>query len=225
MSVHLLIGAVLFFGGHVVLSSPVLRPALVDRFGERGFAGVYAGLALLGLAWLIYGYSASDGAALWGGQGLAIAPLLAMAPAALLFVGAFSQKNPTAMGQAGSLSPGLARGMQRVTRHPFLWAVALWAASHLIANGDAASLVLFGGMLALALYGTGEIDRKMRARNPARWAEFAAVTSNLPFAAIASGRNRFVWSEIGWWRLALAALLYAVLIGAHPHVIGVSPVG
>jgi uncharacterized membrane protein len=37
-----------------------------------------------------------------------------------------------------------ARGIQRVTRHPFLWGVAVWAFVHLIANGDVASLMLFG---------------------------------------------------------------------------------
>ena len=80
-------------------------------------------------------------------------------------------------------------------------------------------------MLALALFGMREIDRKARRRDPIGFAAFEARTSVLPFAAIAEGRNRLVWSEIGWWRLALAALLYAILIGAHPHVIGVSPLG
>jgi uncharacterized membrane protein len=103
--------------------------------------------------------------------------------------------------------------------------MALWAAGHLAANGDLPSLVLFGGMLALALFGMRAIDRKARRRDPVGFAAFEARTSVVPFAAIAAGRNRLVWSEIGWWRLALAALLYAVLIGAHPHVIGVSPLG
>ena len=224
-SVHLLIGAILFYGGHVLLAWPRLRLALVGRLGERGFRALYSTLALVGLVWLIYGYATAAREFWWGGLDLAIVPLLALAPAVLLLVGAFSQKNPTAVGQAGSVSPEAARGIQRITRHPFLWAVALWAASHLVVKGDFPSLVLFGGMLALALYGAREIDRKTCVRNPAAWAEYAAITSNLPFAAIAAGRNRLVWSEIGWWRVALAALLYAVMIGAHPYVIGVSPVG
>jgi uncharacterized membrane protein len=57
------------------------------------------------------------------------------------------------------------------------------------------------------------------------FAAFEARTSMVPFAAIARGHNRLVWSEIGWWRLAIAALLYAALIGLHPLVIGASPVG
>jgi uncharacterized membrane protein len=146
-----------------------------------------------------------------------------MAPASLLYVGAFSQRNPTSVGQ--SADADAARGIMRITRHPFLWAMALWAAGHLAVNGDASSLVLFGGILALSLIGMRAIDGKSRRRDPVGFAAFEARTSVVPFAAIAQGRNRLVWSEIGWWRVAMAALLYAALIGLHPHVIGVSPVG
>jgi len=84
---------------------------------------------------------------------------------------------------------------------------------------------LFGGMLALALFGTAGIDRRSRERDPVNWTSFAAVTSNIPFAAIVSGRNRLVWSEIGWGRVVAAVALYVALILAHPYVIGVSPLG
>jgi uncharacterized membrane protein len=114
-----------------------------------------------------------------------------------------------------------ARGIQRITRHPFLWAVVLWAVGHLVVNGNFPALVLFGGMLALALFGAAGVDRRSRERDPVNWISFAAVTSNIPFAAILSGRNRMVWSEIGWGRVLAAVLLYVVLILAHPNVIGV----
>jgi uncharacterized membrane protein len=222
-SVHLWAGALIFFGGHVLLSSAPVRPRLIEAAGERGFLALYSTVALIGLIWLGYGYAVSPGEVWWGGPQLAAIPVVLMAPAALLYVGAFSQRNPTSVGQ--SADANAARGILRITRHPFLWAMALWAAGHLAVNGDAPSLVLFGGILALSLIGMREIDRKSRLRNPAGWAEFAAQTSVLPFAAIAQGRNRLVWSEIGWWRIGLAALLYAALIGLHPFVIGASPVG
>jgi uncharacterized membrane protein len=224
-SLHLLIGAVLFFGGHAILSAPALRPVLVDRLGERGFTMLYATLALIGLAWLIYGYAVTPRQRWWGGPELAIVPLVLMAPASLLLVGAFTQKNPTAIGQAATLSSAGARGIQRITRHPFLWAVVLWAVGHLVVNGSLPGFVLFGGMLALALFGTFAIDRKSRERDSVSWAAFAARTSNIPFAAIVAGRNRLVWSEIGLGRVALAVALYVALFLAHPYVIGVSPLG
>lgn len=220
---HLLIGAAIFFGGHLLLSSGPVRPRLMAALGERGFLALYSTVALVGLVWLGYGYALAPSEPWWGGPALAVVPLVLMAPAALLYVGAFSQRNPTSVGQ--SADGEAARGIVRITRHPFLWAMALWAIGHLIVNGDFPSVVLFGGILALAFIGMGEIDRKTRARDPESWAAFEARTSVVPFAAIAQGRNRLVWSEIGWWRLALAAALYAALLALHPFVIGVSPVG
>jgi uncharacterized membrane protein len=220
---HLLIGAAVFFGGHLLLSSGPVRPRLVAALGERGFLGLYTGVALVGLVWLGYGYAVAPREPWWGGPKLAVVPLLLMAPAAILYVGAFSQRNPTSVGQSADAEA--ARGILRITRHPFLWAMALWAIGHIAVNGDFPSLVLFGGILALAFIGMGAIDRKTSERDPGGWAAFSAQTSVVPFAAIAEGRNRLVFSEIGWWRLALAAALYVALLGLHPFVIGVSPMG
>jgi uncharacterized membrane protein len=127
---HLWIGAVLFFGGHAILSSPALRPVLVSRLGQRGFTMLYSTLATIGLVWLIYGFAVAPSQRWWGGPELAIVPLVLMAPASLLLVCAFTQKNPTAVGQGINMSAADARGIQRITRHPFLWAVVLWAAGH-----------------------------------------------------------------------------------------------
>src|SRR2546429_8678386 len=85
----------------------------------------------------------------------------------------------------------IARGMVRVTRHPFLWGVALWSLVHLIMNGDQASVILSGSLLLLALGGTVAIDAKRRRKFGDAWTQFAQTTSSVPFAAILSGRNIF----------------------------------
>jgi uncharacterized membrane protein len=110
-----------------------------------------------------------------------------------------------------------------VTRHPGNLSIALWAAAHLAANGDAASGVFFGGLLLLAAAGPALIDRRRRAGGDAAWARFEAVTSVVPFAAILAGRNRFVPGELGWKRVAVALALYAALIWVHPWLFGVRP--
>jgi len=56
----------------------------------------------------------------------------------------------------------------------------------------------------------------------AAWEPFAAQTSIVPFAAIAAGRNRFSPGEIGAWRWGAALVVYALLLGGHAHIIGVS---
>jgi uncharacterized membrane protein len=107
--------------------------------------------------------------------------------------------------------------MVRITRHPFLWGVALWASVHLIINGDLASLILFGSLLLLAVGGTLSIDAKRRRNGGEQWIKFAEVTSDVPFAAIAAGRNRLgpALAEIGSWRFLAAILAYAVAFYLH----------
>ena len=87
---------------------------------------------------------------------------------------------------------------------------------HVLARGDLASLVFFGGFVALAGLGTVLIDARKARSLGADWQGFAAVTSNVPFGAIAGRRNRFVFGEIGWKRLGAALAAYVVLLLRAP---------
>jgi uncharacterized membrane protein len=129
---------------------------------------------------------------------------------------------PASVAQEGRLAQP-PEGIVRVTRHPFLTGVGLWALVHLIGTGDAASLVFFAVWAVVALAGTVSIDKKRRRLFGAAWEPFAAQTSIVPFAAIAAGRNRFSLGEIGAWRWGIAIVAYALMLGGHAHVIGVSP--
>jgi uncharacterized membrane protein len=104
--------------------------------------------------------------------------------------------------------------MLRITRHPFLWGVAIWSAFHLLANGDEASAIFFGSFLVLSLAGTSSIDAKRKRKAPEDWNRFAAVTSNVPFAAILAGRNRLSIGELMTWRQLVAI---AVFLGVFLH--------
>ena len=146
-----------------------------------------------------------------------------MPPALLLLVGGYSQPNPTAVMQAGAAAKR-PRAILAITRHPIMWGIGLWALAHLPANGDAASLILFGSIAVLALLGTLALDTRKRRDWGERWPAFAAVTSNLPFAALAAGRTRLELADLGWWRIALALALYAAFLVLHPLVIGVPAV-
>src|SRR5262249_1108477 len=116
------------------------------------------------------------------------------------------------------------RGIQRVTRHPMLWSFALWAAVHIIGNGDSAAIVFFGAFLVTALAGMPSIDAKLARRDPATWQALAAATSIVPFGAIVEGRNRSDPREMGWRVPLIGVVAWAVVLRLHPWLFGMAPV-
>jgi uncharacterized membrane protein len=120
-------------------------------------------------------------------------------------------------------SEDAARGIIRVTRHPVMWAIMLWSAAHVLAIGSLQAVIFFGGLLVLAAAGTTLQDARKAKTLGEDWARFAALTSNLPFLAVAQGRNRVVWREIGWWRPAAGLAAFAALLWLHAWLFGVRP--
>jgi uncharacterized membrane protein len=227
--IDLVAAALVFILMHLLIAGTRVRDALVARIGQGPYMGLFSLASVVVLAWLIFAFGAarSDPAAgmVWASPpALRWVQLVLQFLAFLLVVPGLTTPNPTSVAQQDRVErPDAVRGMLRITRHPFLWGVAIWAFGHLLVNGDAAGMVLFGSLLALALFGTVSIDAKRRRALGEKWDTFAAQTSNIPFAAIAAGRQTLNLGEIGWWRIALAVVLYAVLFAAHPYAFGVSP--
>ncbi len=224
----LALAAAFFVGGHFLVSSTGLRPILIGVLGERRYLGLYSLVAILLFLWLLLSYVTAPYVTLWEAPGWAAwLPIIVMPFTLLLLVAGLTQPNPTAVAMPGGAGEAQRRaaaspqGILAITRHPMLWAFGLWGLSHAPANGDAASLILFGSMAVLALGGTIAIDARKRRNAGADWERLAAATSNLPFAALCAGRARIALGEIGWWRPALALVLYALLLALHPLVIGV----
>jgi len=210
-----------FLAAHFVTSTP-LRPALVRSVGEKAYIGLYSLAAFATLGWMIWAYSRAEPRPLW--PGLRLIPALVMPFAFTLLACGLLARNPTLVGADRLLkSPDPARGIIRVTRHPIMWGLMLWAGAHILARGEANALVFFGGFLALALVGTLAMDeRKARALGE-DWRRFAAVTSHLPFGAIAAGRNRFDAREIGWRNPAIGIAAFAAFFAAHTWLFGARP--
>jgi uncharacterized membrane protein len=224
---NLVLAAAFLLVSHFGISSTPLRPWLAERLGERPYQTVYTLVAFGAFAWLIFAYWRAPYIEVWLLRAWAAwLPLIVMPFALLLVVCGVSTPNPTAVGSPDTLDQAQpVRGIARVTRHPFMWGAALWALSHMVPNGDAASLVLFGSLAVLALLGTLLIDHKFALRRGAQWRQFAAASSNLPFGAILAGRQQLVPAEIGWRRAGVALALYLLLLVIHPWLFGVSPFG
>lgn len=118
-----------FLGAHIVPSLPVLRGRLVAQLGRRGYLMAFSLLSLALLWWLIRASADAPFMPLWDlGQGARWLVNLAM-PVAIL---------------CGALAVRLSG---------LMLAFAIWAGAHLIANGDLAHVLFFGGMLVFALAG------------------------------------------------------------------------
>lgn len=206
------LGFALFLAAHLVPARAPVRRRLTSFLGERGYLLLYGLVSLLLLGWLLAAAGRAPYLAVWEQ-----APwqrwvvLLAMATACLLVALAIGVPNPLSFGgRRGAVFDPAHPGIVGLTRHPLLWALALWAAAHLFANGDLAHILLFGGFLVMALVGMAALDRRNRARLGAGWRELAL-------------RRAPGWRPRDAWRLLLALLLFLGLLLAHPLVIGVDP--
>jgi uncharacterized membrane protein len=221
---NLLAAAAFFLAIHFGISGTKLRDHLVRIVGEKAFRGLFALASVVGLIWLIRAYSHAPYVALWG-RLTALEPLaapLVLGAVALVVIG-ISTPNPTAVGGESQLTREVqARGVMRITRHPFLWGTALWAFVHFVINGDLASSIVFGSLFVLSIAGTRSIDAKRRRAYGERWQHFAQQTSNVPFAAIATQRNHLglAMHEIGIVRPALAIAVFVALYLLHGRLFG-----
>lgn len=215
----LILAALFFIGLHVGVSGTSLRDALVARLGEAGFRGAFSLASLVAIVLLVLAWRGAETVPLWFAPGwLRWILAAAMLPAFVLFM-ASHRRNPTAVGARGLGEEP--RGIQRITRHPMLWSFAIWAAIHMIGNGDTAALVFFGAFLATALAGMPSIDAKLARRYPEAWPGFAAKTSILPFGAILAGRNHLAIGEIGWMPPVIGLVLWAAILHFHRAFFGV----
>ncbi len=186
----LILGLILFLGVHSTrIVADGWRSRVIARAGEGVWKGSYALVAAAGLALIVYGYAAARQA-----------PLILYTPPAGMRHLALLLMLPVFPLLLATYLPGR---LAAAARHPMLLATKLWALAHLLANGSAADVLLFGGFLAWAV-----LDRIALKR---RGAPSAAVPST------GAMRND---------ALALVgglALYGAFIAGLHRWLIGVSP--
>ena len=117
-----------------------MRAGLVERLGAGPYRGLFSLASIAGLVLIVLGYGQMQGLGR-GNPELWIPPtwikhvvLLLMIPAMILLVAAYVPSR-----------------IRSAVRHPMLAALTIWAFAHLLANGDLASLLLFGSFLAFAV--------------------------------------------------------------------------
>ena len=209
-AVHsLILACSAFVGSHFLLSHP-LRAPLVRIVGEKAFSGIYSLVALAIFVWIYFAFVAVPAVvSLWPGFDdiswvtASVLTLVAMALLAGSFAGNPALPAPGA--EAAALREP--KGVFRVTRHPMMWSIGLWALAHLIAVPTGRTLVVASSMGLLALLGARFQDRKKEGQMGAAWAAWEAKTSYWP-------RVGALFS-VGWKWWLIGTALWLAFTFAH----------
>jgi len=183
-----ILGLVVFLGAHVFVTMRDERASLVARLGEWPYRGLFSLVAIVGILLIAYGFASYRDAGMievWNPPAWTrhIVVVL-MWPASIMVAAAYIPGN-----------------IKRVLKHPMLTGVKTWAFAHLCANGDLGGIILFGAVLAWAVY--DRITLKRRADPGA------------PPIAVGGGKNDIIAIIVG-------TILYLALgFVFHPVVIGV----
>jgi uncharacterized membrane protein len=188
----MILGLILFLSVHTLTTQRDLRARFVTSMGEGGYKIFYALVSIAGLALIVWGfaeYRATGWIDVWNPpKAFKHITVALMLPAVILVVASYI------------------RGRIYTTlKHPMLTGVKLWAAAHLLANGDLGSIILFGSFLAWAVF-----DRISLKHRP---------DAGAPPIPVGGPGNDLIAIAVGV--VAYLALAFAF----HPVVIGVPVFG
>jgi uncharacterized membrane protein len=190
--VVMILGLVLFLGAHTLPAQRGLRARAIGSLGEGGYKIGYALVSLAGIVLIAWGFAQYRAAGLidvWDPpKALKHVTVALMLPAVILVVAAFIR---------GHIYVAL--------KHPMLAGIKLWAAGHLIANGDLGSIILFGSFLGWAVFDRISLKRR--------------TDPGAPPIPVGGWGNDVIAIAVGV--VAYLALAFAF----HPVVIGVPVVG
>jgi len=211
----LLAANIAFVGSHLAMSH-ALRAPMVKALGDKGFQGAYTLISFATLGWVYFAFIAAPGADLGGSgeAGWVLATVLTW-PAMVLLAGSFlgNPALPTPMAEEQARAEP--KGVFLVTRHPMMWAIGLWAASHIVLMWSTRTLITAFAMGFLALVGSRFQDAKKREQMGAAWGQWSAKTSYWPqfgkllsVGAVPLVAGTALWLAGSWmhlWRAGIPA--------------------
>ena len=140
----LVLGLIIFFAIHLLPSFVPLHDSLKNRLGANVYRGLFSLVSLAGMVLIVMGMGRAEFAPLyeppaWGRHVTSLLMLISL---------------------YCLISKEVMTSLRKFTAHPMLWGVSAWAIGHLLANGDAASVTLFGSFLAYSLFDMHSANRR-----------------------------------------------------------------
>ncbi len=203
-----------FFLSHSIPVRPAVKSGIVARTGTLGFALLYSALSIAVLTWIIIAAGRAPFVEIWGwAQWQNHVPLTGMFVATLIVTMVFGQPNPLSFGgwnndRFDPDNPGLIGWI----RHPLLVALLIWAAAHMVPNGNLAHVIVFGLFAGFSILGMAIIDRRAR-----------RILGADTWLHLSKTRRRLTLTRRGITRIIISVLIYLALLYSHEWVIGVSP--
>ena len=143
----LILGLAIFIGTHAFVSLRGHREKLIARIGAGPYKGLFSLVSILGVVLAAYGF------ALYRRTGL----IPVWSPPDFMRHLAEALMWPAFVLVAAAYIPGT---IKKTLKHPMLVGVKLWAFAHLLSSGDLGGIVLFGSVLAWAVYDRISLKRR-----------------------------------------------------------------
>ena len=178
----LIAGFVMFLGAHLAPGVLGLRAQLVGQLGEGRFLGIYIAMSVTGMLCIMGGTAIAPVISVWDPPFWGRQAALVLVALGFILLAAFL----------------LPTNVRRLTRHPMLWGITAWSVGHLLANGDLASMILFGGFGGYSVLSIWSLNRRGAEKRTTQYA---------------------VWQDVV--ALAVGLGTYALLLWAHPYLFGV----
>ncbi len=129
-------GIVILIAIHLLPSVQPLRNQLINRLGLWPYKGLFAIIALTGLILVINGMSSAEEILVWNSPSWSQSLALIIMPISLILI----------------VAAYLPSNIKRITPHPMLWGVSIWAVVHILSNSDLNTLILSGAIGVYALF-------------------------------------------------------------------------
>jgi uncharacterized membrane protein len=180
----LILGLLLWWATHLEkILAPDWRAARIARMGEGPWKGLIALLSIAAIVLMVIGYRDADFVPVWTAPTWLwhLNNLLVLLAVFVFIAGSFA-------------SP-----VRRRIRHPQLTGVKIWAIAHLLVNGDLASIILFGSILAWAVVAVIGTNRRDGPRGPLPEATTRGLVAHIAVTVVAFVLVGWLHGYLGAW--------------------------